>query len=320
MKKVFLGVMVLLVGGSLFYFAYYLPSEMIAESLVTPSVTPSLTPLVTPSNTQKADGVTPLPFPYESNTTDKLALREGPGEEYPRLRYLDLGDVVTVYELIPSKDGGTWARIDGGFVNAKYLSKSDKNPERKYRMNVPTITIDPDYAKGKLAEYREITVKQRRKEDVSFRRLWRAATSGKPILDLTEAFKSTGLNENFLPRLGFARADWSECHFSGYHHGFQDHRYLRRGSSHFIPIPSGTWDWTLVKGKESFTKVPFIPPSVRRVMKLKPENYYVLFEVTDWKLYPADPFLLTHITDNMYVVVGEWDLTPLEVSLLKGIR
>ncbi len=185
--------------------------------------------------------------------------------------------------------------------------------------NVPVITVDPELAKTQLQEYRNIEVKHRREVDAAFRKMWRAAASGKPILDLSAAFRSTGLSEQFLPRLGFARAYWKECHFDGYWNRFSFARNVRRGRDNVLAIPRGSWDLNLVSRKSAFTKVPFIPPAVRKAMKLNIENYFILFEVTDWKQYPADPYLLQHITNNLYVVVGEWDLTPLEVALLKGL-
>jgi len=185
-------------------------------------------------------------------------------------------------------------------------------------MNVSTVKVDPEFAKSQLQEYRNIEKRHRRAADSAFRKLWRAATSGKPILDLQQAFTQTGLNDKGLPRLGMARVGWSECHFDGWNHCFKSFRYARVKAD-FLPIFGSPWDWSQVKTREAFTKVPEMPPHIRRLMKYKDENYFTLFEVKDWSDYPADPFLLWHITNNLYVVLGEWELSPLEVSLLKGL-
>lgn len=66
---------------------------------------------------------TPPPFPYEAEVTEPLTVRDGAGEEFNALGYLDPGDSVMVYNLVKSADGGKWASVDGGYVNAKYLSK-----------------------------------------------------------------------------------------------------------------------------------------------------------------------------------------------------
>jgi hypothetical protein len=63
--------------------------------------------------------------------------------------------------------------------------------------------------------------------------------------------------------------------------------------------------------------VPFMPPSVRPKRWLS--TYHILFEVERWNTYPADPFLLKHITGWLFVVHAEWDLTELERQLLSGL-
>lgn len=91
-----------------------------------PTRTPNATAL--PTRTPNALGTalptgTPPPFPYAADVTEPLTVRDGAGEEYLALGYLDPGDSVMVYNLIRAKDGGLWASIDAGYVNSKFLSK-----------------------------------------------------------------------------------------------------------------------------------------------------------------------------------------------------
>ena len=184
-------------------------------------------------------------------------------------------------------------------------------------MNVPTIVVPEEIAQAKIAEYKTVLKTQRRAEDVEMRRMYKAAASGKPIIDVSAAWKSTGLKDGY-PRLALARATWVECHFSKYKRKFSDSLWRSRAREHFIDIPSDVWDWNLCPARDAKTAVPFMPPSVRPKQWLS--TYHILFEVEKWTEYPADPFLLKHITGWLFVVEAEWELTELERQLLSGLR
>jgi len=181
--------------------------------------------------------------------------------------------------------------------------------------DVNTIIVPPELAEQKLDEYKIILKTQRRAEDVEMRRMYKAAMKGKPIIDVLAAWKSTGLKDGY-PRLALARADWSECHFSKWNKQFRDNDRGLRAREHWIRIPDDAWDWGQVLPRDAHAPVPFMPPSVRPKRWLS--SYHILFEVEKWTEYPADPFLLKHITGWLFVVEAEWDLTQLERSLLAG--
>jgi len=184
-------------------------------------------------------------------------------------------------------------------------------------MDVPTIVVPPEVAEQKIGEYKTVLKTQRRAEDVEMRRMYKAASRGKPIIDVAAAWKSTGLKDGY-PRLALARADWNECHFSKWQKEFRDHRFSKRAREHWIRIPDDAWNWNAVGVRDAFSAVPFMPPSVRPRRWLS--TYHILFEVEKWTEYPADPFLLKRITGWLFVVEAEWELTPLERSLLQGLR
>jgi len=52
-----------------------------------------------------------------------------------------------------------------------------------------------------------------------------------------------------------------------------------------------------------------------------PRNYLMLWEAewsVDQSVPPGDPALLSHIGGDLYEVLAEWDLTPLEQAVLAG--
>jgi hypothetical protein len=169
-------------------------------------------------------------------------------------------------------------------------------------MDVPTIVVPPEVAEGKLNEYKSVLKQQRRSEDVEMRKMYKAAASGKPIIDVANAWKSTGLKDGY-PRLALARATWEECHFDKWRKEFSDGARRLRAREHFIDIPADSWDWNLCGQRAAKTAVPFMPPSVRPKRWLS--TYYILFEVEKWTAYPADPFLLRHITQSGFPSLWE---------------
>ena len=107
-------------------------------------------------------------------------------------------------------------------------------------MKVSTIVIPKETALEKLAEFHNISKVARRAEDVDFRRLYKMAAEY-PILDVSLAFRETGLNEKGQPRLAMARADWKECHYHRYDRRFSNSvRYYKANS---FRIPNNAWDW-----------------------------------------------------------------------------
>jgi len=183
-------------------------------------------------------------------------------------------------------------------------------------MNVSTIVIPREQALEKLDEYRHIAVNKRRTEDLDFRKLYKAA-SVYPVLDVANALKETGTNEHGHPKLAFARANWSTVHYSTWENAFSSSdRYWNK--TYAIKLPTGTYSNPNVKWIRLSSPVPFAPPALRPEDSVS--KYHILFEVEKWTEYPADPFLLKHITGWLYAVIGEWDLTELERTLLSGLR
>ncbi|MFN7948356.1 MAG: hypothetical protein U0Z53_23595 [Blastocatellia bacterium] len=198
-------------------------------------------------------------------------------------------------------------------------------------MNVSTLTISREDAERKLDEYKSVLSKLRTAEDEKLRTLYTAVSKGAQVINLASAFKETGLNEQWQPRLAIARADWRTvfCHRNPSRPGYQSTSGTTGFSGNLswnslatarnILLPNDTFTWSAAtRWWQLRSPVPHIPPSVRPRFSL--ENYHILFEVQHWQEYPIDPFLLRRIDGMLFVVEAEWELTELEAALLASMR
>lgn len=184
-------------------------------------------------------------------------------------------------------------------------------------MNVETIEVLPHVAAKKLAEYRSLTARQRIDEDDALERMYSLLRKGGRVLDGAAVIRSAGLNEQGHPKLAIVRSDWpwvacwigsNELHFQGVASGDPWNK-----SAEFRLVMPGVQYRGRVR-----SPVPHIPADIRPKDALK--NYYTLFEVEKWEQYPTDPILLKRIPKTtLFVVVAEWDLTPLEAAILAGL-
>jgi len=191
-------------------------------------------------------------------------------------------------------------------------------------MNVDTLVISQNEAIEKLEQYQRIALKKRTREDQKLLALYDQVAGGARVLNLTAAFRQTGLNDFKQPRLAISRADWPQvfCQawslpgLPGYGVKFSDVTGWRnhvRDITVALNVPySCIFERTIV------SPVPHIPPSARPRFGL--HNYHILFEVKQWSVYPVDPFLMKRISGMLFAVLAEWELSPLEASLLESMR
>lgn len=192
-------------------------------------------------------------------------------------------------------------------------------------MNVNTIIVSQEEALRKLDQYKNIVGKKRTKEDDQMQSVYASISKGARVVNIASAFKQTGLNDKLQPKLAIARADWPRvhCHRDGSRVIFTETgRLNHQAKTKNIALPFGSFDFPDWRNwsrawYQIASAVPHIPPSSRPKYKL--ENYHILFEVENWEEYPVDPFLLRRIGGYLYVVEAEWELTPLEKSLLEGL-
>ncbi len=157
---------------------------------------------------------------------------------------------------------------------------------------------------------------------------------GRELIDVYEVMKKFGLSEKNEPVFAIARADLKEVLFEkkdegtgrfGTEKGWTDQVTWTKDN---VILPEkifeihwereGNSDWQ-IKDKLIKTKVPIIPIELLPEGDLK--NYYILWEVIDWELLPPpkDPILLKRISENLFAVLGSWDVTELERSVMRGL-
>lgn len=217
-------------------------------------------------------------------------------------------------------------------------------------MNVPTMDMDQEQAAGMLDDYLS---ELRRAADSEYSAIaagLEAMSQGRTVLSLTEVIAAGGRDERGLPNLAVARADRKEVALrSTYRLAGWDDAPRAEGRLYFTSfepgyVPPADYDgllavrvdlrdpewteafWTAWHRRRFFTDVPLVPPQARRACggKTKLRDHLVLWEVEGWRersrapIPPIDPYLLEPLGGDLYAVVAEWELTPLERSVIAG--
>ena len=177
---------------------------------------------------------------------------------------------------------------------------------------------------------------QLEKEDEAILEVYRHLCKGEQLINLPKVLGGAGLTEDTkLPRLAVVPADAKWCTFtidpfnsgrSKYFcfSGEEADLWSTRGTKHKCyfhrdVFSAELWDtgWRKSHGyaKRAKALVPAIPPHLRPD---RPEKYHILWEAEWEPMAPVDPILLKQVTQDHYVVVAQWDLTPVEQSVLEG--
>lgn len=193
-------------------------------------------------------------------------------------------------------------------------------------MNVTPITMDPKVAKAKLDAYRQ---QLRRRSDDEYRAAvqgYKALAKGTRLISLMQAFQQAGLGADSRPRLAVARADRKEVRVertiwrtpSGFTFSDPSSSRTAKGMTTLVAYPDPP------QCKVGYALVPMVPADVRPNVAL--DKCLVLWEVEQWadrqvSVRPdRDPYLLKHIAGDLYAVLAEWDLTPLERAIMAEYR
>jgi hypothetical protein len=205
-------------------------------------------------------------------------------------------------------------------------------------MNVATITMDPDVARRKLKAYRSAKHRDAEEHYKQAAIAYAALAKGTPLIRLTEAIQQGGFFEDMRPKLAIARADrpevrfrWSDGSMAEYCSDF-DRRIGRAiahgslnvnmGRAHGLTVTSRaghTWTKTI----QGYALVPMVPADVRPE-KGQLKDRFILWEVEHWSdrsqtaKAPIDPLLLQHVGGDLYAVLAQWDLSPIEQAILEG--
>lgn len=190
-------------------------------------------------------------------------------------------------------------------------------------MNVEQAVMQVDYWKAHSAylEYRALVKSGRAtKQDAELRRAYREIYLGKKVLDINMAIGDAGLDAQGLPKLAIARADWAFVHAWMY-------------DGRFVFSAGGSWESNrkqtathnvnvriagATRNAEGKAQVPMIPPAHRPPSASPLSGYRILFEAVWERRPPVDPILLKAIGGPFYVVLAQWDLSPLEQAVLRA--
>lgn len=177
------------------------------------------------------------------------------------------------------------------------------------------------------------------REDEELMRAYREMSLGARLINLTTVMLKAGTFEDSkLPKLAIAQASWKDCFFVA---GQQDNACFFRETtngweakkkSQTIYVPRAAFSaevWNTAwrsdqrrEGKRAIMDypvkaiVPSIPVHLRPAGDLS--DYHILWEAVWTKAPPVDPLLLKHIGGQTYSVLAQWDLTPIERSILTG--
>lgn len=218
-------------------------------------------------------------------------------------------------------------------VKASYSEA--RRAQREYAASVRKLRRERlNKAEGTLARARLAKTAIER-EDEALKKAYGAIAAGRRVFNMNTVLRDAGLFEGtHMPKIAIVRADaqtvkFMRPSFSSRRAGGFRFVGLRQGaeieSKHttFSPTLFGervTWGWRnaqkIWQVEQYEAVVPFIPPRFRPANL---ENYFIMWEPI-WKKVPPqpDPFLLRPLGSGLFAVVAQWDMTPLEQSILEG--
>lgn len=196
-------------------------------------------------------------------------------------------------------------------------------------MDVATIEMPVEVAKEQLQAYRaRVHRAAHAAAEAEYREIehgLEALAHGTPLIQLSTTFRDVPTDEKRRPRLAIARADRQRVQVRATASSFifdTAYQWGRHGREPYfarLTVPSPLAQFSMPNG---FALVPIVPPRVRDGHDLS--KRFILWEVEHWadreiSVSPdRDPYLLKQISGDLYAVVGEWDLTPLEQAILAG--
>ena len=206
-------------------------------------------------------------------------------------------------------------------------------------MELETIVVPEEEAKEQARLLKQLFRENASiRKNVIYKDLQRAyghMKHGGKVIDIYQAFKDAGIGEDGHPKIAIVRADAKVCHLYKYPKGraifshkgptrYGIHGYgTARKSEREVELPEGTFEWSSSvswSGEHRKTTVPIIPPAILiDQIRYHLRNYFILWEVEDWKSEPPkDPLLLKLITPNLFAVLATWDLSELERAIIKA--
>lgn len=189
-------------------------------------------------------------------------------------------------------------------------------------MNTAVISVPRSVAIERLAEYKRSLAARRSADDADVARAFREVLRGHTLINLPDTIDRAGVDSNGRPRVAIAQADWEEVFVSQRNGLFLFHpsRWLY-SSQQALAGRQVTPARIRVRGSlaegsrgVATARVPEIPAHLKPT---DPRKYHVLWEA-NWTTAPdPDPMLIRWIGGEVWVVTSAWELTPLEVAILR---
>jgi hypothetical protein len=136
------------------------------------------------------------------------------------------------------------------------------------------------------------------------------------VISVHDAIRRAGVDQFGRPRLAIMRADQQTVFCNAWTSRtvtFTNENNSRAGAWHFeIDWP----DRPTCREIPLRAQLPRIPPQHRPAQGTL-SNYHLLWEA-DWTAIPRDPYLLKRIGKDAWVVLAAWDLTEVELSVLRA--
>jgi len=172
------------------------------------------------------------------------------------------------------------------------------------------------------------------REDEELMIAYKALAQGQQVINLPQVMRAAGVQEKtHLPALAIARATWKDCFFQiqngrGFYSEDQWIHWRERDratptkvvrlAGSVFPGETTNEFWRTEHRLPRYPVkaiVPSIPPHLR---PSKLENYFILWDAVWQPAPPVDPLLLKRLGRDTFAIVAQWDLTPLERSILEG--
>lgn len=209
-------------------------------------------------------------------------------------------------------------------------------------MEVDLLAIPKKKAEEEFQALKQ-AIKQSREKQMDeiysdYQKIYGHMRHGKKIIDVYEAFKKAGLNQDGDPKLAIVRADSKivvcKERSDGSAKYFHDNggkrlphriRWSYYGDKDDVSLPNGTFEWLrkdsgYLRCEDVQTIVPVIPAKILvNEIKVLLKNFHIIWEVEKWKpIPPRDPILVKRLTPNLFGVLATWNLTKLERAVIRG--
>lgn len=205
-------------------------------------------------------------------------------------------------------------------------------------MEIESVDMTIEEAENAYKKYAELVKIREEKSLEILKQATYHLSQGRKVLNIFDSIKQGGVDGNKEPKLAIGRADWGTVFFTK-HRGKSGAFGSERVGSNWgkvdsVRLPVNYFDdeWDQImhtwgsepKRPTVKSPIPIIPGELMPEGKLK--NYYILFEVGQWeedlsrRRIGDDPLLLRRLSENMFVVLASWDVSPLEKAILEGLK